>query len=55
MLGSVVELQPFGNAPGHGRREGLVKRRHPARVQIVENQPNHRDTVVGLIPSHRIW
>ena len=39
---------------GLGRREGLVKRHHPMSVHIIENQPNHRDTVVGLIHSHRL-
>jgi hypothetical protein len=36
VLGSVVELQPLGNAPGLGRREGLVEGRWPVGVQIVQ-------------------
>ena len=51
-----MELQPLGYAPGLSSRKGLVKRCHPMRVQIVENQPNHRDVGVGLIhhPPHLV-
>ncbi len=39
-----------------GRRKGLVKRGHQMGVQIIENQPVHRDIWVGLIhqPPHLV-
>ena len=54
MLGSVMELQPFGDAPGLSRRKGLVEGSHPMCVQVVEHQPDHRDIGICLVhqPLH---
>ena len=54
VLGGVVELQPFGDPPGLGSREGLVQRRRAMGVQIVQNHPHYLGLRVGLIrqPTH---
>ena len=54
VLGGVMELQPFRNPSGLGRWEGLVPRRRAAGVQVVQDQPHHRDLRIGFIhqPAH---
>lgn len=51
MFGSVVKRQPFGDVPGFRRREGLIQRRHPVGVQIVQDHSNRRD--VGICFIHQ--
>ena len=54
MLGCVVKLQPLGDAPRLSRRKGLVQRRHPMGVEVVENHPDHWDIGISFIhqPAH---
>ena len=54
VLGSVVKLQPLGDAPRLRRRERLVQRRLAMGIQIVQNHSNHRDIRIGLVhqPAH---
>ena len=54
MLGGVAELQTLGYAARLSLRKGLVERRHPMRVQIVQAHSDHGNTGVSLIhqPAH---
>src|SRR5215207_3466552 len=54
MLRRVVELQPPSDAACFLRREGLIQRGHPVRVQVVEHDPHPLGLRVGFIhqPLH---
>ena len=54
MLGRVVKLQPFGDAPGLRRRKGLIQRRHLVGVQIAQDHSDHRDVGICFVhqPAH---
>ena len=54
MLGRVVELQSPGDAPGLRRRGGLIQRRRPMGVQIVQHHSDYGYARICLIhqPAH---
>ena len=56
MLGCVVKLQPLGDPPSLLCRERLVQLCLAMTIQVVHDQPDHRDIGIGLVhqPAHRV-
>ena len=54
VLGRMVELQPFYDAPGFGSGKCLVQGSRTMSVQVVQDNTHHRGFGVGLVhqPSH---
>ena len=52
MFGSVVNLQPFGDAPRFGRFKFLVQRGRVVGVQVVPHQ--HNTVLVRVVLVHQL-